>query len=228
MSAESVLRAWGLHWRARLEGCPKERLAPDRAVLELAEGDALKHIEAMKVLHPRLTYEEAVEATKYGPVPRSHPLSYELPSIAQIERQVSVACLAVGSSLWERYKSESGWSPQPPPKFRTRLRVEIDRDGQWWGIEEPHPDVLLPRSEFQGRVFANVGVRYLVRQVYVCGCGTRSKWPGSSFDWLYPYASDPDHRNGNGRESTVRMVRSEIDGEPEQKNFCGVPHEFCT
>lgn len=185
MTAETVLRTWGMHWRARMEGCPKERLGRDAEVLELQEGDALAHIEAMRALHPRLGYEEAVEAVKYGPSAKCHPLSYELPEMAQIERDVSMACLAVGTVLWERYWAENGRYPV--------------FDGS-------------PSNRWQGEKMARFGVRFLVRQVYVLGCTSlRSKWPGSSFDFLYPYAEQRPDRRRSGRESTIGLVKAEID-----------------
>lgn len=198
---ETLLRVWGSHWRARLEGAPKERLGSDREVLELQEGDVLAHIEAMKALHPRLTYEEALEAVKYGQGARCHPLSHTLPDMAGLERTVSLACLGVGSLLWERYWSEN-------------LR---------------YPDISgAPSNAYQGRLMCRVGVRFLVREVYVLGrTSLRSKWPGSSFDWLYPYAEERPEKRRCGREATIARVKAELDAkgsasffEPEEK-ICG-------
>lgn len=103
--AESLLRAWGAHWRARLEGCVLE----DLSVLterEMSEGDVLKEIEAYKLAYPRLGYEEAKELRKYGPLPRTASAVPPLPGMVELERKVMEACRSAGSVIAERAKAE--------------------------------------------------------------------------------------------------------------------------
>ena len=203
---DGKLRVWGAHWRARAEGCPKEDLSREPLIV-LEEGDNEKEIEAMKVLHRNLTPDEAAELRKYGPNRGAHPLSYELPDMAQLEREVSDACSRVGAAIWERYKHETEWAPGG--RHRTVIRTESREDGLW-GILE-HENANVPLSDWQGLLFARIGVRFAVRQVYVCKAGTRSQWPGSSFDFLYPYVTEPGQRRGrNGVEAVIAAVLREL------------------
>ena len=174
---DGKLRVWGFHCRARMEGCPKEDLSRESTVLKEA-GDNIAEAAALKILHPRLTEDEAREAMKYGPPARCRPVSYQLPEIAQLEREVSQATMKVGVELWERFAYEE-------------LGVTDWSD--------------LPSSYWQARLQSVQGVRYLVRQVYVLGTKVR-QWPGSSFDWVYPYAIKENRKDRHGREVTVRLV----------------------
>lgn len=178
-SAETKLRTWGAHWRARMEGYPLENLSREPLRI-IEEGDTEKEIIALKKLHPKLTPEEALEAIKYGPTRRHIPVSYGLPDMAQLENAVFKASRTTAEALWERFTTEE------------------------LGCE---PEALLWTS-WKGNVFAVQAVRYLLRQVYVCGVGTRSKWPKSSFDFIYPYSMEPSQRRGrNGVESVIAMVK---------------------
>lgn len=180
-SAETKLRTWGAHWRARMEGYPLENLSREPLRI-IEEGDTEKEIIALKKLHPKLTPEEALEAIKYGPTRRHIPVSYGLPDMAQLENAVFKASRTTAEALWERFTTEE------------------------LGCE---PEALLWTS-WKGNVFAVQAVRYLVREVYVVGRGVRGSWRPTEFDWIYSYAIDRRARKSNGREATLSMVRANM------------------
>ena len=180
-SAETKLRVWGVHWRARLEGYPLENLSVE-PLRVIEEGDTEKEINALKLLHPRLTPEEAREAIKYGPTRRHMPVSYGLPDMADLENAVFLASRRAADALWERFTSEE------------------------LGCE---PEALLWTS-WKGKVTAVQAVKYLVREVYVVGRGLRGSWRPTEFDFIYPYAIEQRARKSNGREATLGLVKASL------------------
>lgn len=180
---EWVLREWGAHWKARLSGHPRENLSKEINARKDA-GDTLKEIEALKQLYPHMSYEDALDAQKYAPLPRRPQVSPPVPGMAQIERDVSHACKTIGEMIWDRFCLDE------------------------LGISDPGD---IPSTHWQGRQQAILGVRFLVREVYVIGTPVRSpKYPKSSFDWCYPYAARAKDRTDDGKLTTLRLVRAEL------------------
>lgn len=207
MTAEAKLRTWGCHWRARLDGSPVERLGFTHTEPEMKPGDVLKEIEILKERFPRMDFDQAREAVKYAPMPRTAPMTPRTPGMADLEREVSLAIQTTGDNLWETCKSEAG-GVVAPLKVCEKLLVGHTPDGTVYGSTVMvRQDMRL--SDHQGRLMARLGVRYLVRQVYVIGTGVR-RWPGSSFDWIYPYAIVERARKSDGREATLNLVKSWI------------------
>lgn len=207
-AAEAKLRTWGAHWSARLDGCAKENLSVEPMRVQ-EEGDNEKATLALKLLHPRLTPEEALEAIKYGPTRRHVPVSYGLPDMAQLDMEVSLACRTVAETLYGAYKCQNGANPEAPLLFKKQMTVCQVGDDVFGQVLTRRENVRL--TGHQGAVFSRLAVRFLVREVYVLGVGLRSKWRGSSFDFLYPYALEPKDRRGqSGREATLNMVKREL------------------
>lgn len=178
---EWVLREWGAHWKARLSGNPRENLSKEINARKSA-GDTLKEIEALKQLYPHMSYEDALDAQKYAPLPRRPPVSFPIPGMAQLERDVSLACRSVGEDMWARF-------------CREELGIVDSED--------------IPSTNWQGNQQAILAVRFLIRQVYVIGTPVRSpKYPKSEFDWIYPWSQRAKDRTADGKLTTLRIVRS--------------------